>query len=272
MPYVNANDGTRLFYEETGTGRPLVLLHGWTFSGRFFRKVAPELAHHARVVTPDLRGHGRSDKPGHGYGVARLSVDLRDLMAALDLRDATVLGWSLGCPIIWSYLELFGADRVRNAVLVEQTPCQFRSDEWRGSHAQSFDQASTARMLAQMAADPAAFDADNLNSCTAKPITPQGRAFMLEEMALSPVEARAAVMNDHTVRDWRPLLPHLDLPALVMVAGRDAVFPEGGPEWVGEAMPNARTARFEDASHMIFHDEPAAFVAAVTQFLYEARP
>jgi len=271
MPQVTANDSTKLFYEEAGQGQPLVMIHGWTFSGRFFRNVVPALSEHARVITPDLRGHGRSDKPGHGYRVARLAADLRDLLTALDLRDATLLGWSLGCPVIWSYLELFGRDRIRDVVLVEQTPKQFQTADWRKAHAQSFDQASTATMLMQMKADPARFDEQNLTSCMHVPPPDGEKAFMLAEMALSPVEARAAAMEDHTVHDWRDLLPRLDVPALVMVAKQDKVFPQGGPEWVGEHMPNARAVEFENSSHMIFHDEPEKFVAAVSGFLGETR-
>lgn len=271
MSAIHSNDGVRLHYEEAGAGRPLVLIHGWTFSGRFFRNVVPALAARARVFTPDLRGHGRSDKPGRGYRVARLAADLRDLLAALDLQDATLLGWSLGCPVIWSYLELFGRERVRDVILVEQTPKQFQTADWRKAHAQSFDQASTATMLEQMKADPAKFDEQNLASCTHLAPSEQEKRFFLAEMAMAPVEARAAAMWDHTVHDWRDLLPHLDVPALVMVAGKDDVFPEGGPEWVGEHMPNARVVRFEESSHMIFHDEPDKFVSVITKFLEESR-
>ena len=67
MPYFTSNDGIRLFYDDIGQGRPLVLIHGWTFSGRFFHRNVSALAENAGIITVDLRGHGRSDKPNHGY-------------------------------------------------------------------------------------------------------------------------------------------------------------------------------------------------------------
>ncbi len=94
MPEITANDGVRLHYEEKGRGRPLVMIHGWTFSGRFFVRNAEALAEHFRVITVDLRGHGDSDKPAHGYRVPRLARDLYDLLEKLDLEDVTVVGWS----------------------------------------------------------------------------------------------------------------------------------------------------------------------------------
>ncbi len=117
MPYFTSNDGVRLFYEDTGQGRPLILIHGWTFSGRFFHRNISTLAEHARVITVDLRGHGRSDKPDRGYRISRLAADLNNLLEQLNLRDVTLLCWSLGAPVIWSYLELFDRDRVRDITL-----------------------------------------------------------------------------------------------------------------------------------------------------------
>lgn len=267
MSEVIANDGTRLFYDEAGEGRPLVLIHGWTFSGRFFAPRVPALARHARVISPDLRGHGRSEKPGHGYRVARLAADLRDLLEALDLRDAVLLGWSLGAPVIWSHLELFGRERVAGAVFVQQSPRQYYSPDWKLGHRGCFDAASLAVTLTKLQTDPAGFDAQNLSSCVHKPLNDDERRAFLAEMALSPPDARAGIMSDMTVQDWRDLLPHLDLPALMMVARRDSVFPPEGPAFVGEQMPNAQTLFFEESSHMLFHDEPEKFEAGVIGFL-----
>lgn len=150
MPHITASDGTRIHYDERGHGRPLVLIHGWTFSGRFFHRNIEALSEHARVITMDLRGHGRSDKPKHGYRIARLAADLRDLIGALNLQDTTVLGWSIGCPIIWSYLELFGQDRLRSAIFVQQTPKQYYSPTWKLGHATCYDQAGLAYLQQQV--------------------------------------------------------------------------------------------------------------------------
>ena len=103
------------------------MIHGWTFSGRFFSRNVDALAEGFRVITLDLRGHG--------YRVPRLAKDLDDLLDALDLKDATVLGWSLGCPVIWSYLELFGDRRLAKAVFVQQSPRQYYALDWKFANA-----------------------------------------------------------------------------------------------------------------------------------------
>lgn len=267
MPDVMTNDGVRLHYEEKGEGRPLVMIHGWTFSGRFFRCNVDALAEHAPVITLDLRGHGDSEKPGHGYRVPRLAKDLDDLLDGLDLSDATVLGWSLGCPVIWSYLELFGDRRLAGAVFVQQSPRQYYALDWKFAHASCYDDASLANTQAQVELNTAEFDRQQLASIMAASPTDPERDMFLSEMAKPPPEARNAIMADHTRYEWRDLLTTIRLPSLVLVACRDAVFPWQGPAYVGEAIPNAETVFFEESSHALFLDEPEKFNETVRSFV-----
>jgi non-heme chloroperoxidase len=66
MAYSTTNDGVKLYYEERGSGKPLVLIHGWSCSGNFFTRNVESLSSGCRVINVDLRGHGRSDKPTWG--------------------------------------------------------------------------------------------------------------------------------------------------------------------------------------------------------------
>lgn len=267
MPHVTSNDGVQLSYEDTGQGRPLVLIHGWCFSGRFFHRSVPTLAQHARVITLDLRGHGDSDKPGHGYRVPRLARDLYDLLSALDLRDVTLLGWSLGCPVIWSYLELFGNERLARAVFVEQSPRQYIGPDWKYAHASCYDDAGLARTQMQVELNTPKFDQQQLEQIVIRPLPGDERQMLLGEMAKAPPQARNAIMADHTRYDWRDLLPTIQLPSLVLVARQDQVFPWQGPAFVGEQIPGAQTVFFEDSSHALFLDETEKFNRTVGAFV-----
>ena len=261
------NDGVRLCYEEKGEGRPLVMIHGWCFSGRFFVRNVDALAEHARVITLDLRGHGDSDKPDHGYRVARLAKDLFDLLEALDLDDVTVLGWSLGCPVIWSYLELFGDHRLARAVFVQQSPRQYYAPDWKLAHATCYDDAALATTQAEVSHDPAGFDRGQLDTIFTGEPTEAERRLFLSEMSKSPPYARNAVMADHTRHDWRDRLPTVRLPSLVLVALQDEVFPWQGPAYVGETIPGAETVFFEESGHALFFDEPEKFNETVSGFV-----
>ena len=94
MPFVTANDGTRLFYEARGSGPPIVLVHGWSGSHRYFdnciEHLHSKLSGH-QIVAVDLRFHGDSDKPSWGFHVSRLAADLRDVIGALKLEHILLL-------------------------------------------------------------------------------------------------------------------------------------------------------------------------------------
>lgn len=116
MPTITTNDGIQLYYEDVGEGRPLVLIPGWTCTHHFFQKNIAELAKSCRVIAPDMRAHGDSEKATWGHRISRYAKDVKDLLEALHLEHVTLLGWSMGAAIIWSYLDLFGNEHLAGHV------------------------------------------------------------------------------------------------------------------------------------------------------------
>ena len=115
---------THLYVRDTGgPGRPVVLIHGWPLSGESWSEQLPALreAGH-RVITYDRRGFGRSDKPLAGCGYDRLTEDLHALLEALDLRDATLVGFSMGGGEVARYVSLYGTERIRSVVFASAVP------------------------------------------------------------------------------------------------------------------------------------------------------
>ena len=123
-------DGVHLRYINQGAGRPVVFVHGWLSCAEHWRPVAAPIAGMARAVTYDQRGHGASDGTEHGWTVHRLARDLDELLAALAISGAVLVGHSMGCSVIWAYLELFGASRVDGLVLVDQSPALVIDPVW----------------------------------------------------------------------------------------------------------------------------------------------
>jgi non-heme chloroperoxidase len=108
-----------LYYEDHGHGPPVVLIHGFPLSGASWEKQAPVLvAGGHRVITYDRRGFGQSSKPFFGYEYDTLTEDLHKLITSLDLRDVTLVGFSMGGGEVARYLGKYGSDRVRKAVFI----------------------------------------------------------------------------------------------------------------------------------------------------------
>jgi len=108
-----------LYYEDHGTGDPVVLIHGWPLSGRSWEKQVQALVGAGyRVITYDRRGFGESSRPWTGYEYDTLARDLDRLLTKLDLRNVTLVGFSMGGGEVARYLGTYGAGRVRRAAFV----------------------------------------------------------------------------------------------------------------------------------------------------------
>ncbi|RSS39485.1 alpha/beta fold hydrolase [Streptomyces sp. WAC08241] len=127
MPFVNVADResapVELYYEDHGTGQPVVLIHGWPLNGASWEKqTAALLAAGHRVVTYDRRGFGRSDQPAYGYDYDTFAADLHAVLTALDLRDAVLVGFSMGSGEVTRYLGAYGSERISKAVMIGVVP------------------------------------------------------------------------------------------------------------------------------------------------------
>ncbi len=127
MAYINVGEensgGIDLYYEDHGAGKPVVLIHGWPLSGASWEKQAPALLEAGyRVITYDRRGFGQSSKPTFGYDYNTLAEDLNKLVTKLDLRDAALVGFSMGGGEVARYLGAYGSERVTKAAFLAAIP------------------------------------------------------------------------------------------------------------------------------------------------------
>jgi non-heme chloroperoxidase len=127
MPHIKVgqeNSGAvDLYFEDHGSGRPVVLIHGYPLSGRAWdRQVPLLLADGYRVITYDRRGFGKSSHPATGYDYDTFAADLRALVTTLDLYDVTLVGHSMGTGEVTRYLCRFGSERIASGVLVSPLP------------------------------------------------------------------------------------------------------------------------------------------------------
>src|SRR5438445_11755991 len=127
MPYVTVgqeNSGTMdLSYEDHGSGKPVVLIHGYPLSGRSWeRQTLALLREGYRVVTYDRRGFGKSSQPTTGYDYDTFAEDLNKLITKLELRDVALVGFSMGGGEVARYLGTYGSDRVQKAAFLAAVP------------------------------------------------------------------------------------------------------------------------------------------------------
>ena len=274
MPHITTNDGVRLHYIERGSGAPLVMIPGWSQTAAQFEAQVEGLSARRRVIAIDMRGHCDSDKPEHGYRIQRLAADLRDAIEALALERVSLLGHSLGCSVIWCYLDLFGDGGLERLVLVDQMPCVTARPGWSGQERQEagtiFDGASLYETIDKLAGSEGKQTTGGFIGSMFTTACPAERvAWVLERNLMMPRRHAASLLLNHASQDWRDVIPRIALPTLI-VGGRASLIDWRSQEWIHGRIAGSWLEIFEEAdggNHFMFMENPERFNRLVDEFL-----
>lgn len=249
---IRATDGTALFHRDWGDGSPVVFVASWSLPSDSWAYQMLALSEAGcRCVAYDRRGHGRSDDPGRGYDFDTLADDLAAVMEALDLRGATLVGFSMGTGEVVRYLTRHGVGRVSRIVLIgTTTPMLARTVDNPGGVDPAVFEAFRRESL--MRDFPGWIDDNMVPFVT--PETPSGLRNWVRDMALrTSAQALLECNRTLTSADFRAELRAVTVPALVMHGERDITCPldlTGRP--TAALVPGARLAVYEAAPHGLF--------------------
>ena len=274
MPVITTNDGVRLALVEKGSGRPLVLVPGWSQTARQFAAQVEGLADRYRVLAVDMRGHGQSEKPAHGYKIQRLAHDLKDVLDALDLKDAAVAGHSMGSSVLWCYWDLFGAHRIGSAIFIDQMPVITAMPSWTAEERLTagaiFDHDSMPATIEALAGPQGAETTAGFVGGMFTPAYPRDKVAEVVELNLQMPRAHAAtLLYNHATQDWRDVIPKVGWRALV-VGGKASFVSWQSQAWIHERVAGSRLELFgadEGGQHFMFMENPGKFNALVKDFL-----
>ncbi|MCZ7420047.1 alpha/beta hydrolase [Verrucosispora sp. WMMA2121] len=229
MPFVAMFDGTQIFYKDWGSGRPVVLSHGWPLNSDSWEAQQLFLAGHGyRVIAHDRRGHGRSTQTWHGNEMDTYADDLAALIEHLDLRDATLVGFSTGGGEVARYIGRHGTARVAQAVLVSAVPPYMvrTGDNPDGVPVGVFDsiRAGSLADRSQLYKDLADGPFFGNNRQGANVSAGIRDAFWLQSMASGHRNAYECIAA-FSATDFREDLTRFDIPTLVIHGDDDQVVP-----------------------------------------------
>jgi non-heme chloroperoxidase len=228
MPHFTTKDGTAIFYNDWGTGTPVVFSHGWPLSADAFEDQMFFLAARGyRCIAHDRRGHGRSGQPYAGNTMDSYADDLAELVAHLDLRGAVHVGHSTGGGEVTRYIGRHGTGRVAKAVLISAVPpVMLRSDSNPdGTPIEVFDQ-----LRAAVLADRSQLFKDlsmpfyGYNRPGAKVSDGVRESFWLQGM-LAGMPAAYDCIEVFSQTDMTEDLKKIDVPTLVLHGDDDQIVP-----------------------------------------------
>lgn len=276
MPFLNLThpsaQGGQLHYQDVGRGKPVVLIHGWPLSGKSWEaQVAPLVEAGFRVITYDRRGFGQSCQPWEGYDYDTLSQDLHDLLEALDLREATLVGFSMGGGEVARYVGTYGTERVAKAVFAAAVPPYLYQtpDHPEGA----VTQADVLEKQAGVKKDRLAF----LEGFSQKFFTPKGGTLAVSEeqrIYAKTIAAFASPKASHdcvaafSCTDFRGDLKKFTLPTLIIHGDSDQTVPfEVSGARTHQMVPGSQLHVIQGAPHGCNVSHASQFNQALIDFL-----
>ena len=279
MPFVNVgkeNTGNiDLYYEDHGTGRPIVLIHGYPLNGASWEKqVSALLGAGFRVITYDRRGFGQSSKPTTGYNYDTFAEDLRKLVTQLGLRDFTLAGFSMGGGEVARYMGRYGSKDVSKAVFISSVPPYLlrAADNPEGVDGSVFEGIQKAIL-----ADRYAFFTEffknfyNTDQYLGTRVSEQAVQSSWNIAASSSATASlACVPTWH--EDFRKDLARVQVPSLVIHGDADRIVPfASSGQRTANMVPGARLVILKNGPHCITWTHPDEVNTALLNFLKEEK-
>lgn len=272
MAVVQGSSGNSLHYEDTGgSGRPVVLIHGWPLSGKAWQdQIQPLVNDGFRAVTYDRRGFGDSDKPLTGYGYNTLADDLAALLESLDLRDVTLVGFSMGGGEVARYVANHGQDRLCSVVFASAvTPFMLQSKD---NPDGPLTKTEAAKMSASLTANQESFyDGFITKFFSADDTLCVTEAQRLEALELCRQASKAAALECMTsfgATDFREDLPKVSVPTLVIHGNADGIVPfEGSGQRTHQAVAGSELVVVDGGPHGINVSNAKEFNEALLAFL-----
>jgi non-heme chloroperoxidase len=274
MAYVTAgrenSAAIRIYYEDHGSGSPVVLVHGYALNGHSWEKQETALlAAGYRVITYDRRGFGASSRPSVGYDFTTLATDLHLLLGRLDLRGVVLAGFGMGTGEVTRYLAVHGSERVSAAVLVAPLlPFLVKTDD----NPDGIDRSVFDAMMARITADrPAAMkdlldNAYNVDLLGGTRVSDQ--AWQNSFYAALSASAQAALTCLTACQeDFRADLTTISIPVLVIHGDQDRVLPyEATSRRLPDLLRNARSTLIAGGPHAIIWTHADEVNQALLQF------
>lgn len=256
MTHLVADDGEKIYLHAAGSGTPVVMLHGWTASHQEWLPFLPELTLQHRVLLWDARGHGgRALSRPSLPTVQRMARDLRNLVDHYELRDAILVGHSMGALTIWEYIREYGTSGLAKVCLIDQSPKLLTDEDWELGIYGDFDQDKARSFIAELHDD----FAEAVLRLGAYGLNPRARA-KYEENARGWQRMRSAlqemnpaplieIWNSLTQADYRDVLERIDIPALLIYANESNFYHVGTGHYLRSRIPQAVLHIYEGSDH-----------------------
>ncbi|MEO0971761.1 MAG: alpha/beta hydrolase, partial [Pseudomonadota bacterium] len=270
VPTLRLDDGAQLAYREVGQGPAVVLLHGWGVAGACFEPLTQALGEQWHVVVPDLRGHGASSPLAPDQGFETLVSDLHQLLRALDLRRAVVVGWSMGAMLSWALADEDSDERVAGLCTIDMVPRLLNDEGWRYGLRNGRDSSVYGEVARRMVESWPDFMRIFVPRIVARHSLTKHRAlceWLIDMGAANDPSSMARLWLSMVEQDLCDALGRIERPALVVYGEHSQLYNGAANQWVVGQMPRAISCPFADSGHAPHLEEAERFRLELLVFM-----
>jgi len=271
MAYITTHDNTKLYVKDWGTGRPVILMHGWPLSADSWDDQAVAFAEAGfRAIAYDRRGFGRSDQPWDGYNYDTLTDDLAAVIEGTGAQDATIMGFSMGGGEVARYMSRHSGKNVVKAALISSVvPYLLKTND----NPDGVPQATFEQMTAGMQQDRAHFFAGFfkdfygvglLSSPASEEVLESSRNVAMQ----ASLKATLACANAFATTDFRGDLAAFTVPTLIIHGTADKTVPiDPTGRAAARGISHAKLIEYDGAPHGVFATHKTQLTADLLAFL-----
>ncbi|MBA5776754.1 alpha/beta hydrolase [Stappia sp. F7233] len=252
--------------------KPVVLLHGWSCHGGFFKPQFSALAGETLVIAPDLPGHGGTGDKAE-LAIESAADEVSELFRAENLRDVVLVGWSMGAHVAYSLVERHGSARLACLVVEDMTAKVLNDDGWRLGTSDGTDAGRNAEILCAIEPYWPQFSHRIAGRIFAEGSEPDPKllAFAVSEIASADPKLLRPMWASLTSQDFRALLSEIDIPVHLATGARSALYRRDVALWQAEHIRQATIHTFDASGHAPHLEEPDKFNALLLDLVTGVR-
>ena len=270
MSYYKLKNGMKLYYEDSGTGKPIIFMHGWASSHDVYSEPIRLLGNKARCISYDHRGHAKS-KSAHKEQVTikTLACDLNEIIEGLGLNDVTLVGWSMGAGVALSYIRDYGCKALRQVVLCDMSPKQLNDEDWsmglyKGRYTKATMEENKGKSFMKL------FMKFTVGAAPKYKVLPEPLLYIMlrKKLHSSKIKVLESLARSLKEEDLRAVVGQITVPLTYFYAVPGSLFTPKLADWYKEnASVEFRSVPFKNSTHKLIRENPEKFALELEKLL-----
>ena len=271
MSYFELKSGEKIYYEDVGSGdNTVVMLHGWTSSHYIYTEPASILKEKARCIIYDHRGHGGSKSANKVQATMEtLAEDLNELIIGLDLKNITLVGWSMGVCTIFNYVRLYGCEHIKQIIMCDMAPKLMNDENWKlglykGQYTQKEKEMDDKKSSFYQYKKFILATAPSLKKLPRVILNAQ----LLKRLVKCDIKVIRNLSESMEAQDNRDVLKKITVPLRYFYPTPGSLFSPDLEQWYRKnAVSDFKSVEFPDSTHLLIAEHPRMFADEVEKLL-----